>query len=209
MKMIDNYRNLPIGKYLEIVALSQDQSVDALTQQVKTIAILTDMTDEQVLALPIMEYKELAGKTIFLEKEYDGKLMVAKSYRVGGFELIPVKDFTKIITAQYVDFQTFSKEGEKYLVETLSTLLVPKGKKYNEGYDMTDVHKAIRENLSVADVLSLYAFFLTLWVKLIKDFRTFSIEEIKNIANKDLRERLMKQIQQVTDSKTNGDGSPM
>lgn len=209
MKMIDNYRNLPIGKYLEIVALSQDQSVDALTQQVKTIAILTDMTDEQVLALPIMEYKELAGKTIFLEKEYDGKLMVAKSYRVGGFELIPVKDFTKIITAQYVDFQTFSKEGEKYLVETLSTLLMPKGKKYNEGYDMTDVHKAIRENLSVADVLSLYAFFLTLWVKLIKDFRTFSIEEIKNIANKDLRERLMKQIQQVTDSKTNGDGSPM
>ena len=209
MKMIDNYRNLPIGKYLEIVALSQDQSVDALTQQVKTIAILTGMTDEQVLALPIMEYKELAGKTIFLEKEYDGKLMVAKSYRVGGFELIPVKDFTKIITAQYVDFQTFSKEGEKYLVETLSTLLVPKGKKYNEGYDMTDVHKAIRENLSVADVLSLYAFFLTLWVKLIKDFRTFSIEEIKNIADKDLRERLMKQIQQVTDSKTNGDGSPM
>lgn len=209
MKMIDNYRNLPIGKYLEIVALSQDQSVDALTQQVKTIAILTGMTDEQVLALPIMEYKELAGKTIFLEKEYDGKLMVAKSYRVGGFELIPVKDFTKIITAQYVDFQTFSKEEEKYLVETLSTLLVPKGKKYNEGYDMTDVHKAIRENLSVADVLSLYAFFLTLWVKLIKDFRTFSIEEIKNIADKDLRERLMKQIQQVTDSKTNGDGSPM
>ena len=209
MKMIDNYRNLPIGKYLEIVALSQDQSVDALTQQVKTIAILTGMTDEQVLALPIMEYKELAGKTIFLEKEYDGKLMVAKSYRVGGFELIPVKDFTKIITAQYVDFQTFSKEGEKYLVETLSTLLVPKGKKYNEGYDMTDVHKAIRENLSVADVLSLYAFFLTLLVKLIKDFRTFSIEEIKNIADKDLRERLMKQIQQVTDSKKNGDGSPM
>lgn len=209
MKMIDNYRNLPIGKYLEIVALSQDQSVDALTQQVKTIAILTGMTDEQVLALPIMEYKELAGKTIFLEKEYDGKLMVAKSYRVGGFELIPVKDFTKIITAQYVDFQTFSKEGEKYLVETLSTLLVPKGKKYNEGYDMTDVHKAIRENLSVADVLSLYAFFLTLWVKLIKGFRTFSIEEIKNIADKDLRERLMKKIQQVTDSKTNGDGSPM
>lgn len=209
MKMIDNYRNLPIGKYLEIVALSQDQSVDALTQQVKTIAILTGMTDEQVLALPIMEYKELAGKTIFLEKEYDGKLMVAKSYRVGGFELIPVKDFTKIITAQYVDFQTFSKEGEKYLVETLSTLLVPKGKKYNEGYDMTDVHKAIRENLSVADVLSLYAFFLTLWVKLIKDFHTFSIEEIKNIADKDLRERLMKQIQQVMDFKTNGDGSPM
>ena len=209
MKMIDNYRNLPIGKYLEIVALSQDQSVDALTQQVKTIAILTGMTDEQVLALPIMEYKELAGKTIFLEKEYDGKLMVAKSYRVGGFELIPVKDFTKIITAQYVDFQTFSKEGEKYLVETLSTLLVPKGKKYNEGYDMTDVHKAIRENLSVADVLSLYAFFLTLLVKLIKDFRTFSIEEIKKIADKDLRERLMKQIQQVTDSKKNGDGSPM
>ena len=100
--MIDNYRDLPIGKYMEIVKLARDESVDALDQQVKTIAILTDMTEDEVLALPILEYKKLAASTKFLEKGYDGKLQIANSYGLGGFKLIPVKDISKITTAQYV-----------------------------------------------------------------------------------------------------------
>jgi hypothetical protein len=208
IKIIDNYRNLPIGKYLEILSLSQDESVDALEQQVKTISILTGLTEDDVLALPITKYKELAGKTKFLENGYDGKLQVAKSYGLGGMELIPVKDFAKITTAQYVDFQNLSKEGDQYLVETLSTLLIPKGKKYMDGYEIEDVRQAIRENLSVADVLSLSAFFLTKFVKSIKDSQTYSIKEIQKIQNREMRQKLMKQMQEAMEihSKTNGDG---
>ena len=208
IKIIDNYRNLSIGKYLEILSLSQDESVDALEQQVKTISILTGLTEDDVLALPITKYKELAGKTKFLENGYDGKLQVAKSYGLGGMELIPVKDFAKITTAQYVDFQNLSKEGDQYLVETLSTLLIPKGKKYMDGYEIEDVRQAIRENLSVADVLSLSAFFLTKFVKSIKDFQTYSIKAIQKIPNREMRQKLMKQMQEAMEihSKTNGDG---
>ena len=205
IKIIDNYRNLPVGKWLEILELSKDENVDALEQQVKTIAILTGLTEDEVLDLPIVEYRELASKTMFLEKEYDGKLQIAKSYGLNGMELIPVKDFNKITTAQYVDYQTFSKEGDMYLVQTLSTLLVPKGKKYNDGYDMDAVQQAIRDNLSVADVLSLYAFFLTKWVKSIKDSQTYLDKEIKKIPNKLMREKLMKQVQEMR-SKINGVG---
>lgn len=205
IKIIDNYRNLPVGKWLEILELSKDENVDALEQQVKTIAILTGLTEDEVLDLPIVEYRELASKTMFLEKAYEGKLQIAKSYGLNGMELIPVKDFNKITTAQYVDYQTFSKEGDMYLVQTLSTLLVPKGKKYNDGYDMDAVQQAIRDNLSVADVVSLYAFFLTKWVKSIKDSQTYLDKEIKKIPNKLMREKLMKQVQEMR-SKINGVG---
>ena len=205
MTIIDNYRNLPIGKYLEICELARDENVDALEQQVKTISILTGLSEDDVLALPLVEYKELAGKTMFLEKQYDGKLQVAKSYGLNGMELIPVKDISKISVAQYVDYQTFSKEGDKCIVETLSTLLIPKGKKYNDGYEIADVHKAIRENLSVADVLSLSAFFLTKWVKSIKDSQTFLEKEIQRIPDKKMREHFKKQMQEIH-SMLNGDG---
>lgn len=205
IKIIDNYRSLPVGKYLEICKLSRDESIDELEQQVKTISILTGLSEDEVLALPITQYKEFAGKTKFLEREYDGKLQVAKSYCLNGIELIPVKDITKINTAQYVDFQTFSKQGDMFTVETLSTMLIPKGKKYNDGYEITDVHKAIKENLSVADVLSLYAFFLSKWVTSIKDSLIFSAKEIQKIPKKKMRERLMKQMEEIH-SKINGDG---
>lgn len=208
IKIIDNYRSLPIGKYAEICRLSADENVDALEQQVKTIAILTGLDEDEVLNLPLMQYKEFAAKTAFLEKEYEGKLQVAKSYGLAGYELIPVSDFTKITTAQYVDFQTFSKEGDKYLVETLSTLLVPKGHKYNDGYDIAAIQQAIKENLSVADVLSISAFFLTKYVKSIKAFQTYSLREIKRLPNKEMRENLMRRMQEAMGihSKTNGDG---
>lgn len=210
MKMIDNYRDLPIGKYLEICDIAKDESLDVLNEQVKVISILTDMSEDDILGLPITDYKDMSRRLVFLRKEYDGELPVAKSYKIGGFELIPEKDLTKITTAQFIDFQTFSREGDKYYVEALSTLMIPKGKKYNEGYDITEVHKAIRENLSVADVLSLSAFFLGKWVRSIKDSLTFSMSEIKKIPDKEKREELMRMLlQRKTHSQSNGDGSPM
>lgn len=47
--------------------------------------------------------------------------------------------------------------------EFLSILLVPEGKKYNEGYDLSQAVEDIRNYLSVEDALGLTAFFLGLW----------------------------------------------
>lgn len=207
MKMIDSYRELPIGKYLEICEIARDENVDPLTEQVKIISILTDESEEDILRLPIAEYKDMSRRLTFLSKAYDGETRIAKSYRIGGMELIPEKDLSKITTAQFIDFQTFSKEGERYYVEVLSTLMIPKGKKYNEGYDIANVHKAIRENLSVADVLSLSAFFLEKWLRSIKDSAIFSISEIRKMPDKEKQKEMMSRLQ--TAMQKGGDGLRM
>lgn len=205
--MIDSYRELPIGKYLEICEIARDENVDPLTEQVKIISILTDESEEDILRLPIAEYKDMSRRLTFLSKAYDGETRIAKSYRIGGMELIPEKDLSKITTAQFIDFQTFSKEGERYYVEVLSTLMIPKGKKYNEGYDIADVHKAIRDNLSVADVLSLSAFFLEKWLRSIKDSAIFSISEIRKMPDKEKQKEMMSRLQ--TAMQKGGDGLRM
>lgn len=207
MKMIDSYRELPIGKYLEICEIARDENVDPLTEQVKIISILTDESEEDILRLPIAEYKDMSRRLTFLSEAYDGETRIAKSYRIGGMELIPEKDLSKITTAQFIDFQTFSKEGERYYVEVLSTLMIPKGKKYNDGYDIADVHKAIRENLSVADVLSLSAFFLEKWLRSIKDSAIFSISEIRKMPDKEKQKEMMSRLQ--TAMQKGGDGLRM
>lgn len=207
MKMIDSYRELPIGKYLEICEIARDENVDPLTEQVKIISILTDESEDDILRLPIAEYKDMSRRLTFLSKAYDGETRIAKSYRIGGMELIPEKDLSKITTAQFIDFQTFSKEGERYYVEVLSTLMIPKGKKYNDGYDIADVHKAIRENLSVADVLSLSAFFLGKWLRSIKDSAIFSISEIRKMPDKEKQKEMMSRLQ--TAMQKGGDGLRM
>ena len=156
--MIDNYKDLKIGKYLEILEDCKAGG-DELETQVTLIAALSGKTETEILNMPISEYSALARSASFLTKAPELPEKPAKVYEVGGFRLVPVMDAGKITTAQYIDFQTLAKHKEGKVVEILSCLLVPEGKRYNEGYDIADVHKAIQEDMSVADAMGEYAFF--------------------------------------------------
>lgn len=160
MHIIDNYADLTVGKYSEILRANEGDA-DELDKQVATIAILADTTEDAVLALPLADYSELAARASFLLGEDKGSHAVAKSYTLGELELVPVADAAKITAGQFIDFQQLTRDGgiDRKLPQVLSCLLVPKGKTYGAGYDIADVQEAIRRHLSVTDALSLLAFF--------------------------------------------------
>lgn len=206
MKIIDNYRDLPIGMYLDICEVDRREDLDELHKQVCIISILTGMAEEDILDLPLEQYKELATKTHYLMMPYDGEVLTAKTYICGKFNLVPVEDFRKVSTAQYIDFQTFASDPEKNIVPLLSTMLVPKGKKYNQDYDVLEVQNAIKDHLSVADALSLMAFFFVWYKQLIKDSLTYSREEAMKIPDKEKRRKMLREIQKQEDLLINGVG---
>ena len=210
MDIIDNFNKLCLGKYLEIQAISQDESLEEIDKQVQILSVLTGVSEEEILHLPITQYKELVIKSQFLSPENIGSHPVARKYIVGGFELIPVKDFRKLETCQYIDFQTYAPDIDKYIVEFLSVILVPKGHRYNEGYDILEVQKAIREEMSVSDGVSICAFFLTWCRTSIQDSLNYSKKEAMKIKDRSKREEILRRIQeQETLLQTNGDGSQM
>ena len=154
--MIDNYTNLPLGLYLDIDAVLQSDA-DDIDKQVRIIALLDGTTPEAVLALPLNEYSAKAAATDFLR--HDCPPISAPSRVISGdLVLIPTKDFTNITTAQYVDFQTFSKGGTAKLPELIAVLLVPEGHNYNDGYDVAQVARVVRD-LPLPVALGLSAFF--------------------------------------------------
>ena len=197
MKIIDNYRDLSIGMYLDICEIDRREDIEELHKQVQIISLLTGEEEEDIYNLPLEDYKELSAKTAYLRKPYDGEVLMAKVYRVGEWVLSPVQDFRKITTAQYIDFQTFSKEGERRVVEILSTMLVPKGKKYNQDYDVLELQKDLREHMSVVDALTLFAFFFVQFNQLIRDSLISCKEEARLIPDKKKREQIMKELERT------------
>lgn len=195
MKMIDNYRDLPVGMYLEVCEIDRREDIEDINKQVCIISVLSGMAEEDILNLPLEEYRELAAKSRFLSHPYDGEILKAKAYVVGKWTLVPVEDYRKVTTAQYIDFQSFAADPEKNIVELLSTMLIPKGKKYNQDYDVIEVQKAIRENLSVAEALTLLAFFFVQYRQLIKDSLTFSKEMAMKLRDPEKKKRTLKEIQ--------------
>ena len=64
--MIDNYKSLTLGKYLEICQVCKDTSLEELDRQVKILSILTKMDEDTLLNLPIQEFKVLTSRMGFL-----------------------------------------------------------------------------------------------------------------------------------------------
>lgn len=210
--IIDNYRDLKLGDYEQILSVSRNDHLEELDKQVKIISILTRETEDYILDLPIMEYQQLAVKSSFLRSDkMDDFTRIAESYKVGDFDLVPVKDIRKITTAQYIDFQTLHQAGfEEHFVEIISILLVPKGRKYNQDYDLLELQNALRRELSVYDAMCLYGFFLYSSSELIGDMLTYSLEETKEIKDKEQREKMQKEIREVLDRlPKGGDGLQM
>lgn len=215
MNIIDNYADLPVGKYLDILAANEGPAED-IDKQVATIAILTDRTEEEILSLPVPDYTVLARAADFLRHEDKGEHRLAKRYTLGGLALVPCTDARKMTTAQYIDFQTLTKDGDydRHLPEVLSCFLVPEGKSYGEGYDFADVQDAIRRHLSVTDALSLLAFFFVSLQTLTDDFLTLSERATKAIRDKATRRAMRQRIREArkamkgTPSPSAGDGSP-
>lgn len=208
MKIIDNYRKLPIGKYNEIVKLCETE-MDEVDRKVKIVGILTGLTDDEVLALPLTDFTECCAKAKFIDLPCPETLIpsVSKSYPVGEFNLVPVTDMRKVTTAQYIDFLSFSKDKEHNIVEMLSCFLVPKGMDYNEGYDILDVHNAIKEEMSVAEVLALLAFFFGSWTRSLHSTLSYSERMARRVKDKEKRQMMMERIAELR-STISGGGSP-
>ena len=191
--MIDNYNDLTLGTYLEIdkVVTGDAEEID---KQVRIIALLADISEDDILAMPLGEYGQMAAKTAFLREEVP-PVTAPDRVIVGDRAYIPTRDFTKITTAQYVDFQTFSKGGVPMLSELLSALLIPEGHKYNDGYDTATVVQDIR-SLPVPVAIALAGFFFARLLGSIADSLT-SLTGLLPKMSKKRREEMTKAIAEM------------
>jgi hypothetical protein len=199
--MITTFADLTLGAMLRLYAIPDD--MDALDRQVAILAILSNSTEDEILALPLAEYSRRVAASRFLDRDLPQRLP-QRSYKCGPFTLVPVKDFKKITTAQFVDFKTFTDQAggdERKLsaltVELLSCMLTPEGRDYCDGYDPIDVQAAIRDHLRADDAVARSAFFLSRWMRLSRRILASS----RRIARRNKMKGTLDKIRELTRSR--------
>lgn len=83
---------------------------------------------------------------------------IRKYYKLNGTKYFANFDITKINGAQFIDFRNYSANGAK-LEDILSVCLIPKGHKYNDGYDILKV-KEDALKMKITDAYTIGFFFL-------------------------------------------------
>ena len=210
MSVIDSFDKLPVGKYVDILRIDRDENRADEDKRIAILAILSGKTEAEILAQPIGETRRMSETASFLRRSWDGDMTLKKTYYVGGLDLIPTRDLGKMTTAQYIDFQNVGNQDENF-AEALSCMLIPRGCSYGEGYDFADVQAAIREDMTVADGLAVYAFFLVSSGTLIPDSLNYSRQMLRKLGWKIPRKTRKEIRAMIRDAvallRSDGDGS--
>ena len=158
-----DWNNVSIQKYYELKDIIEDPDQDDITKNVRLVAVMLDKDEQEIWDMELSEAGNYIRALSFLDK-FEIPRNPSMNITLPGYRIEVMKDVTKINMAQYVDYQNFIRMPlRESMDKLLSIFLIPKGKKYNEGYDIIDLQKTIRENLSFRVAEGLLGFFLRKW----------------------------------------------
>ena len=190
MKIKDKWSDVTIAEYERIVDIINrtDDEIERLTG---VISVLSGVDEDEIADMPIADIARIGQKLDFLNSFDFNKNATYKSLVIDGETLVlAVKDMS---VAQYVDFQATWSADTKDLARIISICYVPKGKKYNQDYDIEELIKKIRNNVSI-DKANSIGFFL---LKKLNGLTTFTVRFLATVT----RYRAMKTAQAMTGRK--------
>lgn len=198
-----DWENITIEKYYDLQDILNDEEDDDITKNVKMVALITDKDESEVWDMDLTEAGEYISKLTFLNN-FDIPDNPNMVITLPGYQLKVMKDVTKISVAQYVDFQSFIKMPLRESMEKiLSIFLIPVDCKYNDGYDIIDLQKVIRENMSFRVAEGLLSFFIERYGRSLIHSLAYCRKQMKKMKNKEMMEKLErteKEIIQKMDS---------
>lgn len=180
--------------YRQLLDIREAANVEDENERV--CAIMEAVFGEDVLDLPLKDFNEKCKELQFLQKPIPNDLHV-KNIKVNGREYYFDGLLGNITTAQYIDFQTYQKNEDEQ--KTFSVFIIPKGHKYNDGYDMEQVFNDILD-IPVPVLFSASFFFSRQFELFIKIFRRYSIKQMKKLGlPKEAMENLEKIVKLSTE----------
>lgn len=162
-----DWKDVSINLFYQIKKI-MDADLEETDRKIKLLALLMDETEEEFSGRKIGEVQELAEQLNFMQKDPFIKTNDVKTLFINGAEYELRTKLEDYSVAQYVDFQNYIKEGQNNLARMLSTVIIPIGKKYNDGYDIEEVIQNIGDNLSIAHANYIMFFFTKKLVSSIK-----------------------------------------
>ena len=172
----------------------EDMQADMQTVQAELLAIYADTDADVIMSYPLTKYHKLVEKFYndYFTDFSKAEPAIKDKYTAGDMVLIPMLDFTQITVAQMMDFSVLSVDPIENIEKLLAIFLIPKGKKYNDGYDLMEVQKAILK-MDFNEVSPLLAFFLRWFTGCRNHIQISCLEEVRKQTKKIMK--LEKRIQ--------------
>lgn len=196
-----SWSDISLGKFSEIESIVKSD-MSEVDKHSYILTILTESNLKEIEGLPIADYSRLIREMDFIN--HIPKVEIKDEYVINGKEYVLCTNTQKLTASQFIDFQNLYKDLDNNKHKILALLLVPKGMKYGEGYDVDKVADEIDQHFSIIDANACMLFFSLLYKALTIATLTYSIKQMKREMrrekNKILKGKMKLAIANATES---------
>ena len=183
------------------ITLRQFNKIQDLLQEIDeytTLNIIDVLYDVDSADMPAMEVmNKYAHSLDFLMTTIPTNEKLKETYTINQREYNSNINLTQMTTAQFVDYQNYSKDNPVDISKCLSVFIIPKGHTYNDGYDLKQVQEDIKD-LDMVTINTLAFFFKKLYILLLETTLLCLTQDMKkmNIPT-EKKEEILNQLKQI------------
>lgn len=178
-----NWNNVSIGQYKRLQKLFKEfidkkaEEEDNIKFVSRAYSILSGKTIDEILDLPATEFIPVSKEIEFLGTEPKG--VIDETVTVNGNKYIVPIDVRKVTTAQYIDYTELTRRDPENIAMMCAIFCVPEGKKYNEGYNVSDLAEEFEDSFRIVDAIGISFFFTELLRTSVKSTLGYLKSELK------------------------------
>lgn len=199
-----SWKDITLKEYKKIVEVNKRELDSDMEKDIAVLAILLGIDEQEVYNFNITELKSLLNQMKWVKTTpytYSDKMKKIKKLNIDGVEYNVEIDINKFTVAQYLDFQNFWDKRNELMGNLLAVFIIPKGHKYNEGYDTIALADRLEEVFSLDDWNNVCFFFLKNWWNLTKASLLYSAwimkKTIRKEKNKEKKQEMITQREQL------------
>ena len=184
-------------KEQEILA---DKEADAVDKNVRLVALMYGISEDEAYNTELNEFSAMLDGIGWLSQspQVPG---VAPAYNLNGNPYIVTLNPQKVTTAQYIDFKSFNLDDPKNIHLILSTVMIPSGHSYNDGYEIQDVQEDILQYLRVPHAMAIVRFFFQYYKRLTQSsllsLKKALKKEARRTKDREKRNKIQEQIKKT------------
>lgn len=161
--MIKSIDELSIKKYRQLIELNRDD-YNEMEYGLEILSILSDIPVDELLDLPIDDFTSMMAQTIFLKQTFEkvDYESLGKTLKINGKEYTLIRKAKDLTAGQYIDYKSYCARDKfmEMLPYIMTVFIIPKGCKYNQGYDIVELANEFDEHMNIPLALGISDFFL-------------------------------------------------
>lgn len=158
-----SWKDVTIDEYFDLRDKLDDDTLTDYEKIIIKIAFITGKDEDEIWNLNWDVFRALQVEALWMDEFKLKENVKFKTIEINGEKYSIDTNLQNFTVAQYIDFQTFfpkRKTNERIIGNILACFIIPKGKKYAEGYNIQELVENINSNLDIMTANEIMFFFL-------------------------------------------------